>query len=411
MNAQDIKDWIKQSNLAWLVKYLKGILALKDRLLDFKNKLSAKTWPDKSIVYFAGHTMYEWSPDSLKAGIGGSETAIINLVREWGKLGYSVTVYGNFGDKAGMYDGANYLDYTRFNKFDTFDTLIIWRRVDYLNFAYKANRVWFDVHDVLYKDQFNAQNLKNIQTIFFKSKYQRGLLPQVSEEQFVIIPNGVKNSLIDVDLTHKNPYKLIYASNYQRGLELMLIHGWPIIKREIPEAVLNIYYGWDFTDLMYGDNADYRLWKDKMIELMKQPGIVEHGKVGQDVLIAEKIDAVIHYYATNFEEMEPISLKESAMVGCLPVTTDYAALAEKEYCLTTSGDPNDPSIQAAVAYKVVELLKDPVKLKELSHRSKKLAEAETWDKIAKRWIDRIEADKSALDSKVNSQQPAMVLSE
>jgi hypothetical protein len=389
MNSQDLKDWIKQSNLAWLVKYLKGILAIKDRLLDFKNKLTAKTWPEGSIVYCAGHTMHEWSPDSLKIGLGGSETAIINLVKEWTKLGFSVTIYGNFGAKAGIYDGGNYRPYTEFNKFDTFDTLILWRRLDLLDFSYKANRVWYDVHDVLYKSQFNDQNLKNIHTIFFKSKYQRSLLPQVSEDKLVIISNGIKASLANIDLTHKNPYKLIYASNYQRGLELMLIHGWPIIKKEVPDAILHIYYGWDFTDLMYGEEPEYRLWKGKMIELMNQPGIVEHGKVGQDILIAEKANAVIHYYATNFEEMESISLKESAMMRCLPVTTHYGGVAEKEFCLKTPGDPNDPSTQAAVAYKVVELLKDQAKLEALSQRARQLAETETWDNIAKLWIDHM----------------------
>lgn len=389
MEYQGIKEWIKQSNLAWIVKYLKGVLLLKNRILELKDKLTAKTWAEKSIVYLAGHTMYEWSPDSLKTGIGGSETAIINLTREWSKLGYSVTVYGNFGNKAGVYDEANYRHYTEFNKFDAFDTLILWRRVDFLNFSYKANRVWYDVHDVLYKDQFNDQNLKNIHTVFFKSKYQRSLLPQVSEDKFVIIPNGIKTSLIDIDLTSKNPYKLIYASNYQRGLELMLVHGWSIIKREVPDAMLHIYYGWDFTDLMYKDDPEYIRWKHKMIELMDQPGVVEHGKVGQDVLIAEKSNAVIHYYATNFEEMEPISLKESAMVRCLPVTTNYGGVAEKEFCLKSSGDPNDPDTQKAVAYKVVELLKDQTKLEVLSQHAKQLAETETWDRIAKLWIDQM----------------------
>lgn len=390
MQYQDLKTRIKQSNLAWLLKYLKVILALKDSVLEQKDKMSAKTWADKSIVYFAGHTMHEWSPDSLKAGIGGSETAIINLVREWGKLGYAVTVYGNFGAKAGSYDGADYRHYTEFNRFDTFDTLILWRRVDSLNFSYKANRVWFDVHDVLYQGQFNQRNLKNLDTIFFKSKYQQELLPKVQEDQFVIIPNGVNVSFLDIDVSHKDPYKLIYASNYQRGLELMLTHGWHIIKREVPEAVLHIYYGWDFIDLMYGDNPKYQLWKDHMIELMKQPGVVEHGKVGQDVLIAEKASSVINYYATNFEEVDCISIRESAIVGCLPVTTDHAVLAEKDYCLKLSGDPNDPKTQAAVAYKVVELLKDPVKREELSQNSRQIAKAETWDNIAKLWIDQIE---------------------
>lgn len=389
MGYQEIKERIKQSKLSWMVKYLKGGLELKNRVFELKDRMTAKKWPEKSIVYCAGHTIFEWSPDSLKTGIGGSETAIINLTKEWTKLGYAVTVYGNFGDKAGLYDGANYRHYTEFNRFDTFDTLILWRRVDFLNFSYKANRVWYDVHDVLYKDQFNEKNLKNIDTIFFKSGYQRSLLPQVTEDKFVIIPNGVDRSLLDLDLTQKDPYKLVYASNYQRGLELMLVHGWPIIKSEIPEAVLHIYYGWNFTDLMYGEDQDYLSWKDKMVGLMNQPGVIEYGRVGQTALIAEKANAAIHYYATNFEEMEPISLKESAVVGCLPVTTAYAALAEKEYCLKSSGDPNDKKTQEAVAYKVVELLRDRKKLEELSYQSQQLAKAETWDNIAKRWIEQL----------------------
>ena len=382
MNYQEIKKQIKQSKISWIVKYAKGVLELKDRM-------TAKKWNEKSIVYFTGHTMYEWSPDSLKTGIGGSETAVINLAREWVKLGYLVTVYGNFGKSAGMYDGVDYRPYIEFNKYDTFDTLIIWRRVDCIDFSYRANRVWFDVHDVLYKDQFNNQNLRNINTIFFKSNYQRRLLPQVTEGQFVIIPNGVDRSLLDLDLTHKDPYKLIYASNYQRGLELMLVHGWPIIKAEISDAVLHIYYGWNFTDLMYGEDLEYLNWKDKMIGLMSQPGIVEHGRVGQRELIAEKATAVIHYYATNFEEIDGISLKESAMVGCLPVCSDYAALSEKEYCLKSSGDPNDKSTQEAIAHRVVELLKDWVKLEELSQRAKETARTETWNNVAKLWTEQM----------------------
>jgi glycosyltransferase involved in cell wall biosynthesis len=258
---------------------------------------------------------------------------------------------------------------------------------------------------------FNERNLGNIDTIFFKSEYQRSLLPQVSEDKLVVIPNAANKSLLDIDITHKDPYKLIYASNYQRGLELMLIHGWPIIKREIPEATFHIYYGWDFTDQMYGHTPEYQSWKAKMLELMKQPGIFEHGKVGQDDLITIKAGAVINYYGTNFEEMDSVSIKESAMVGCLPVTTKYGGLAEKEYCLRIPGDPNDPGTQEAVANKVVELLKDRARLQELSQKSRKIAETETWDRIAQRWIDQISENETTLNVKANSQQKLVAISE
>ena len=87
--------------------------------------------------------------------------------------------------------------------------------------------------------------------------------------------------------------------------------------------------------------------------------------------------------------MEPISLKESAMVRCLPVTTDYGGVAEKEFCLKSPGDPNDPETQAAVAHRVVALLKDQTTLEELSQNAKQLAQKETWDKIATLWIDHM----------------------
>lgn len=42
-------------------------------------KFKQKNWPTKSIVYYTEPTGYEWTPDSLKKGIGGSESAIIYL--------------------------------------------------------------------------------------------------------------------------------------------------------------------------------------------------------------------------------------------------------------------------------------------------------------------------------------------
>ena len=102
-----------------------------------------------------------------------------------------------------------------------------------------------------------------------------------------------------------------------------------------------------------------------------------------------KANAAIHYYATNFEEMDSVSVKESAILGCLPVTTDYGGLAEKGYCLRLPGDPNDSKVQEAVAGKVVELLKDPVKLEELSQNSRQIARTETWDNIAQLWLDQM----------------------
>jgi hypothetical protein len=45
------------------------------------------------------------------------------------------------------------------------------------------------------------------------------------------------------------------------------------------------------------------------------------------------------------------------MVGCVALTTDFAALAEKSYCLKISGDPFERETQEAITRQLGELLK------------------------------------------------------
>lgn len=129
-----------------------------------------------------------------------------------------------------------------------------------------------------------------------------------------------------------------------------------------------------------------------MIELMKQPGIFEHGRVGQAELIKEKAVSAIHYYASTIEEMDAMSVREFAAVGCVPVTTDYGVLKEKDYCVRISGNPYDQKTQEAVAQKVVELLKNQKQLEIIRQKSIESASASTWDKIAQLWIAELHRD-------------------
>jgi hypothetical protein len=126
-----------------------------------------------------------------------------------------------------------------------------------------------------------------------------------------------------------------------------------------------------------------------MIELMTQPGITEHGRVGQAELMQTKATATIHYYATTCEETDCISVRESVTVGCIPVTTDYAVFREKNYCIKIPGDPHAPTTQVAVAQKVVDLLKDPTQLESIRQRSKAWVKNETWDRIAQLWLEQM----------------------
>ena len=79
-------------------------------------------------------------------------------------------------------------------------------------------------------------------------------------------------------------HKLWYQSSYDRGLEHLLF-VWSDIRRAIPDATLDIAYGWDIFDSIFRDNPERQEWKKNMIMLMDQPGIKEHGRL---LLLIEK---------------------------------------------------------------------------------------------------------------------------
>lgn len=215
----------------------------------WRYRLRSKVWPQNSIVFYTTKTSEEWTPESLKIGIGGSQGDVIYLAREWVRLGYEVTVYNNCGAKEGIYDGVQYLNYKKFNYYASFDTLVVWRYPWIINFSIKAKRLWLDLHDVPSHQEFTQERLQGFDKIFVCSEYHKNRLPaHIPDAKVVIIPNGFDQAYLQWKSEIRDPYKLIYASRYYRGLELMLSYGWPIIKREIPNAHLHIYHGLSTPD-------------------------------------------------------------------------------------------------------------------------------------------------------------------
>ncbi len=349
-------------------------------------KLKAKKWAKGSIVYYVGNRKVPLSPKSLKTGASGSYTALIYLCKEWAKAGRQVTVYAPCGNDAGIYDGVEYVNHYKFNPEDEFDTLIIFQHAYILPLPIKARKVCFEWQDVYVERTQPKDKLERMDVIFAKSNYQRQLMSFIPDEKFVIATNGINSDVAKFSDNQKQPYKLIYASRYYRGLESMLEYGWQIIKQAIPEAELHIYYG--FVNKEMQENMTE--WREKMLKLMEQDGVFEHGMISQEELIKEKSTASIHYYAGTYPEIDCISIRESAAVGCIPVTTTCGVFAEKEYCVLVEGEPKAKQTQEAVAYKIVELLKNPSQLGEIREQFMYLAQQETWDKIAPVWLENFD---------------------
>ena len=80
--------------------------------------------------------------------------------------------------------------------------------------------------------------------------------------------------------------------------------------------------------------------QEMLAEFGKYDNVFEHGRIGQDKLLKERIESNIHYYAGNFPEIDCISVRESASVGCVPFTSNLAAFTDdtKDYVITTQLD-------------------------------------------------------------------------
>lgn len=347
----------------------------------------------RSIVWYCGKSWEPWGPKSLEKGIAGSQSAVIHLSREWAKLGLKVKVYNNCEGYGGIYDGVEYIPFRQFNERDKLDIFIIWRdhNLDILDNPLKAKKVFLDLHDAPYrKKRFSQDKIIKIEKIFTKSTFHykhfinQPWAPYLKKGKFTIIPNGADERFFNADYA-KEQYRLIYNSNYERGLEPMLEYGWPIIKGKIPQAELHVYFGWGFFDTVRRLQGKME-WKRKMIALIKKNGVIDHGRVKIDELIEGKARSAIHYYGCTWNENDCISVRESALAGCVPITTKYSALAEKKYCIKVSGDPKARRTQQNLACKVVKLLENPKKLEKIRKRCKRLAAKDNWENIAKLWL-------------------------
>lgn len=154
--------------------------------------LPPKTWPSKSIVYFAGPSFEAWSPTSMHKGLGGSETAIVQLARRWAALGYKVTVYGDPGAEAGEHEGVDYRPWQTINWNDQFYIFIVWRNPSLIDRGVKAYKLFYDAHDIENALNWPAERINRIDKVFFKSNWHRTHVPKLPDDKAAIIHNGTE---------------------------------------------------------------------------------------------------------------------------------------------------------------------------------------------------------------------------
>ena len=366
-------------------------------IVQMRNKFGPFKWPEKSVVIFTGDTIIEsWGPWSLKEGIGGSEEAVIRLSKHLTDLGYKVVVYGKPSEKAGLYDGVMYRNFWEVNLEDKFDIFVGWRNPAVFDRKIDARKSYLWLHDVMEKGEFTKERLDNLTKVIVLTNYHRSLFPMIPEDKILLSANGIDtDGLEGYDNTKRNPHKVIYASSHVRGLAY-LYRIWPDVKKAVPEATLDVYYGRESYDAVHKGNPERIQWMDDMIQQAKDlPGVTDHGKVSQDKIIEETFKSGIWAYPCPWPEIFCISAIKAQAAGAVPVTTDYAALEETvqfgyKHHLDNSVTEFPPEELEVYKQNLIQLLQHPEEQEKIRPEMMKWARNITWRAVADGWHEDFE---------------------
>ena len=381
-------------------------------------------WPKKSIVIMTGDTAIdEWGPWSLKDGIGGSEEAIIRLAPKLAQKGYKVVVYAKPGAFAGIYDGVMWRNFWEWSPKDHFDIFVAWRAPFIFDIKINARKSYLWLHDVMEAGEFTKHRLANLHKVIVLSKYHRSLFPMIPEEKIMLSGNGIDPetfettiSSSDVVMTKDNPgqlkkvgletvikrdpHKIFYGSSHVRGLAY-LYEIWPEVKKAVPQATLDVYYGRESYDKVHKGNPERMKWMDDlMAKAKKLEGVTDHGKVGQKEIVQHMFESGVWAYPCPFPEIYCITAVKAQAAGCIPVSSNFAALNEtvrygfklpmaqlKEGTPVGSGDEKflKPFKEALIKALTLPEMNDNIRPNMMAW-----ARTQSWESVARAWKQEFE---------------------
>lgn len=373
---------------------------LRDRVMPAYIRQRSRS--QRRIIFACGPGMEEWAPPSLTTtGIGGSETAVVEIAKRFARDDWQVDVYNGAGRFEGEYDGVGYWEPSRLTKTDC-HVWVSWRHPDLFCPGFAEQSVLW-LHDLNYgpnmRDALHKWDHDKDSYICGVSSWHAGMLRKYYDLESVgFVPNGINRDRF-LPNVHKELFHCVYASSPDRGLD-RLLRLWPEVLRREPSAVLHIGYGFDNIDKLIqrnlrsyvtsqggkGDLADYKQWcMDTIKDLGK--AVEYHGRLSQPDLAKLYSESSIWSFPTSFLEVSCISAMEAMAAGCVPVTSKVGALPETigDAGFLVDGMPESrvwPDMYTNVLYGVMS---HPNVSKPMEYRGRQRAEDLTWDKAYEKW--------------------------
>ncbi len=353
--------------------------------------------------FFSPHCFERWdyrSPEN--PGIGGSETAVVELSRRLAIRGHAVNVYAPIQDDCPRMDqgGARWFpveeaDFSQRGFWPIFRSPWV---LDDFPLDHPYQKLWLVCQDVGYMpDQptgLTHERATKLDLLMALCNEHGSFLHKHWPEcngRFALSSNGIKtDKIIELAATsqiERDPFKVIYTSSPDRGLLTLL----EIIKRARefePRLTLAACYGWDNMEkLQTVKNARLRKECDT---LMDELGFKYLGRLGQTDLWRQYLSAGIWCYPTHFTETSCICCMEAQALGAIPITNPLWALVDNvRHGTFIQGDPQkDPFVRARYVGELIDLARNHEKQEKIRPGMMQYArERFDWERV----VDQYEA--------------------
>ncbi|HVI42669.1 MAG TPA: methyltransferase domain-containing protein, partial [Anaerovoracaceae bacterium] len=346
------------------------------------------------VVFYIGDGVEEWTPETVKkTGIGGSETAAIEIAKRLAAQGNRVRVFNSCGQYGeGIYDGV---EYHKSNNYQDLvcDVLIVSRQANMLADSYnvksKLTLLW--VHDVYALNATNELLLKADRVLSLSQWHKDNLIAihNLHPDHIIVTRNG-----LDLDRFNQNivrdQYKCINSSSPDRSWPVLL-DVWPAIKEKVPQASLHLYYGfknWEYSAQFNPAHKDLINRIRQKIKELEPLGVVFHDRVDQKELAKEMLSAGCLLYPTWFTETFYITGAEALASGVRVISSPIAAINETvgEYGTLIPGEWTSVGYQTEFIKATVAALQNSDNA-DRTVMSQAAKEKFSWDALTIEWIE------------------------
>lgn len=350
-----------------------------------------------------GSSWGDIEPSILQKGVGGREGALLNLSREWAKQGHDVTNFVSVSKSKRFYEGKHYHEYVNYGMstdiFSNFpyDVVVAWECPSVFNKPAVQENIKLKLNHLQccnYPSE-DEQELAGELCDFTiaLSEWHKGYLIydglKMNPDNIIVLPNGInlKNFPRNKDKVLKKPWRFVYSSSPDRGL-WHLLKLWPHIRKLDSEAELCVTYGvkqWcEFLKWSHNRQGEMAV---EIQRLMRQDGIADFGKIGQDKLAKLLSSATAWVYPLDPAaptETSCITILENFAAGNPCIVSDADLMEDEygDYALVVPLPFVEENFMSALEY----LLGDETAYNDYKERGYDFVLDRDWSTVSKRWI-------------------------